>query len=122
MNSTCASYWTMRIERNAPAKINLTLEVLGRRADGYHEIASVMHTLSLCDTLVMELPNAPVLDAARGEIVVVDPHPPALLSHGVGAGGIDSPSPAARERGLGGEGLLLLFLLASPNEALQRAD
>ncbi|MDQ2808874.1 MAG: 4-(cytidine 5'-diphospho)-2-C-methyl-D-erythritol kinase [Chloroflexota bacterium] len=35
----------------APAKINLTLEILGRRKDGYHEIASVMQTVDLCDTL-----------------------------------------------------------------------
>ncbi len=94
----------MRIERNASAKINLTLEVLGRRSDGYHEIASVMHTLSLCDTLVMELPNAPVLDAARGEIVIEDPHPPSPLSHGVGEGGLGSPSAASWARGQGGEG------------------
>ncbi|MFN7162691.1 MAG: 4-(cytidine 5'-diphospho)-2-C-methyl-D-erythritol kinase, partial [Fimbriimonadales bacterium] len=60
----------MRIERDAPAKINLTLEVLGRRPDGYHEVASVMHTLSLCDTLVLELPDAPILEAAQGEILI----------------------------------------------------
>ncbi|MCL2150441.1 MAG: 4-(cytidine 5'-diphospho)-2-C-methyl-D-erythritol kinase [Dehalococcoidia bacterium] len=35
----------------APAKINLTLEVLGRRQDGYHEIRSVMQAVSLCDCL-----------------------------------------------------------------------
>lgn len=33
------------------AKINLSLDVTGRRADGYHELVSVMQTLSLCDTL-----------------------------------------------------------------------
>ena len=33
----------------APAKINLTLEVLGRRPDGYHEIASVFATVGLWD-------------------------------------------------------------------------
>jgi 4-diphosphocytidyl-2-C-methyl-D-erythritol kinase len=38
----------------AYAKINLTLEVLGRRADGYHELASVMQTVALCDTVAME--------------------------------------------------------------------
>ena len=31
----------------APAKINLTLEVLGKRPDGYHEIRSVLQTLDL---------------------------------------------------------------------------
>ena len=35
----------------APAKINLTLEVLGKRPDGFHEIRSVMQTVSLCDGL-----------------------------------------------------------------------
>lgn len=39
----------------APAKINLTLEVLGKRPDGYHEICSVIQTVSLCDTLYFEL-------------------------------------------------------------------
>jgi len=36
----------------APAKINLHLEVLGLRADGYHELAMVMQSLDLCDRLV----------------------------------------------------------------------
>ena len=36
---------------SAPAKINLTLEVLGKRPDGYHEIRSIIQTVSLCDTL-----------------------------------------------------------------------
>jgi hypothetical protein len=36
---------------SAPAKINWTLEALGRRPDGYHAIASVMSTISLADEL-----------------------------------------------------------------------
>jgi len=39
----------------APAKINLTLEVLGKRPDGYHEIRSVAQTISLCDTFGFQL-------------------------------------------------------------------
>ncbi len=35
----------------APAKLNLTLEVLAKRQDGFHEIRSVIQTLSLGDTL-----------------------------------------------------------------------
>ncbi|MFM7734177.1 MAG: 4-(cytidine 5'-diphospho)-2-C-methyl-D-erythritol kinase [Cyanobium sp.] len=35
----------------APAKINLHLEVLGLRADGFHELAMVMQSLDLCDRL-----------------------------------------------------------------------
>ncbi|MEN3001469.1 MAG: 4-(cytidine 5'-diphospho)-2-C-methyl-D-erythritol kinase [Armatimonadota bacterium] len=47
------------IKLSAPAKINLTLEVLARREDGYHEIASIMHTLSLHDTLILTPVAAP---------------------------------------------------------------
>ena len=37
----------------AYAKINLTLDVLGRRADGYHALATVMQTVDLHDTLCL---------------------------------------------------------------------
>ena len=37
----------------APAKINLHLEVLGLRSDGYHELAMVMQSLDLGDQLTM---------------------------------------------------------------------
>lgn len=33
------------------AKVNLTLEIIGRRDDGYHDIASLVHTISLADDL-----------------------------------------------------------------------
>ncbi len=36
---------------NAPAKINLHLEVLGLRADGFHELAMVMQSIDLVDYL-----------------------------------------------------------------------
>lgn len=38
----------------APAKINLSLEVLGVRADGFHEIETMMVPVSLADTLSLE--------------------------------------------------------------------
>src|SRR5436189_5770136 len=38
----------------APAKVNLFLEVLGKRADGYHEIATLMVAVRLYDTLVFK--------------------------------------------------------------------
>ncbi len=37
----------------AYAKINLTLDVSGRRADGYHELATVMQTVDLYDTICL---------------------------------------------------------------------
>jgi 4-diphosphocytidyl-2-C-methyl-D-erythritol kinase len=38
----------------AAAKVNLTLEVLSKRSDGYHEIATVMQTVDLTDRLTLE--------------------------------------------------------------------
>ena len=35
----------------ARAKLNLTLDVLGRRPDGYHELCMVMQSVQLCDVL-----------------------------------------------------------------------
>lgn len=39
----------------APAKLNLTLEVLAKRPDGFHEIRSVIQTINLCDSLHFRL-------------------------------------------------------------------
>ncbi len=39
----------------APAKLNLTLEVLSKRQDGFHEIRSVIQTINLCDSLHFQL-------------------------------------------------------------------
>jgi 4-diphosphocytidyl-2-C-methyl-D-erythritol kinase len=43
-----------RIELSAAAKVNLALEVLGRRDDGYHEVITVMQTVELSDRVVLE--------------------------------------------------------------------
>ena len=40
---------------SAPAKINLHLEVLGLRSDGFHELAMVMQTITLADRLQASL-------------------------------------------------------------------
>src|SRR4030042_1270967 len=42
------------ITKKAPAKINLTLEVLRKRPDGFHEIRSVLQTIDLHDTLYIQ--------------------------------------------------------------------
>ena len=44
----------MEIIEKAPAKINLGLDVLGKRADGYHELEMVMSSVDLADRLIME--------------------------------------------------------------------
>lgn len=42
------------ISTKAYAKINLTLDVLGKRPDGYHEIDSIFQTVSLFDEVTIE--------------------------------------------------------------------
>ena len=42
------------IEINAYAKINLHLDVIEKRGDGFHNIVSYMQTVSLCDTVTLE--------------------------------------------------------------------
>lgn len=41
----------------APAKVNLTLSVEKKRPDGYHDIVSLMETISLCDKLTVKTKN-----------------------------------------------------------------
>lgn len=49
---------------NANAKINLTLDILGKRTDGYHEVSMVMQSINLFDTLTFTK-----LDAEEGIIL-----------------------------------------------------
>jgi 4-diphosphocytidyl-2-C-methyl-D-erythritol kinase len=42
----------------APAKINLSLRVLGRRSGGFHEIETLIAPISLCDEIKIEQPSA----------------------------------------------------------------
>lgn len=45
----------------APAKLNLFLEVLGKRSDGFHEIETLMVPVDLCDTLALQVaPSADI--------------------------------------------------------------
>ena len=42
------------LETRAYAKLNLSLDVLDRRSDGYHEMRMVMQTVTLSDALRLE--------------------------------------------------------------------
>jgi 4-diphosphocytidyl-2-C-methyl-D-erythritol kinase len=60
-----------RLRVVCPAKINLSLEVLGRRPDGYHELRTVFQAVSLADELVLEQSGGPAL-TVQGVLVPVD--------------------------------------------------
>ena len=48
----------------APAKINLTLRIVGRRADGYHELDSLVAFADVGDRLAFTPGSATTLDVA----------------------------------------------------------
>ena len=67
------------VQLAAPAKINLSLQILSRQDDGYHQLESLMHTVSLADQLTLSaLPakratvhlncNNPDLPGAEGNL------------------------------------------------------
>lgn len=47
-------YFMQELKIKAYAKINLTLDVLGKRSDGYHELATIMQTIDLADVLTFK--------------------------------------------------------------------
>ncbi len=59
----------MSLTVDAYAKINLTLEVLSRRDDGYHEVVTVLQTISIADTITFEQSMSLVLTSSRPELV-----------------------------------------------------
>jgi 4-diphosphocytidyl-2-C-methyl-D-erythritol kinase len=54
----------------APAKVNLFLEVLGKRPDGYHEIATLMLAIRLMDTLILREEPDLALECNRPELSI----------------------------------------------------
>ena len=71
------------------AKVNLALEVLGKRDDGYHEIATVMQAVDLCDRLTVETADTvslvvsdPALPTDDGNLIV---RAAAMLGEAAGA-------------------------------------
>lgn len=59
------------VSLQAQAKINLSLDILGKRADGYHEVRTVMVTVPLCDDVTVSL------DGDDIKIIVDRPYIPA---------------------------------------------
>jgi 4-diphosphocytidyl-2-C-methyl-D-erythritol kinase len=53
----------MRLRLMAPAKINWTLEVLGRRPDGFHNVKTILQTIDLSDSLELETATELTLEA-----------------------------------------------------------
>ncbi|HVQ74220.1 MAG TPA: 4-(cytidine 5'-diphospho)-2-C-methyl-D-erythritol kinase [Candidatus Binatia bacterium] len=58
-----------RLVLRTPAKVNLALEILGKRADGYHEISTVLQAVDLFDRLTVE-------DAEDLSLICSDPDLP----------------------------------------------
>ncbi len=52
------------------AKINWNLRVLGRRANGFHEICTIFQTISLCDDLTFELADEISLTCDQADIPI----------------------------------------------------
>ena len=44
----------MTLEKASPCKVNLILNILGKRADGFHELETVMHPVPVCDQLSVQ--------------------------------------------------------------------
>lgn len=41
----------MNLEKPSPCKVNLLLNIIGKRADGFHELETIFHPVNLCDQL-----------------------------------------------------------------------
>jgi 4-diphosphocytidyl-2-C-methyl-D-erythritol kinase len=68
------------VKIRAPAKINLRLRIVGKRADGYHLVDSIMVAVTLYDELVIKkrrLKNTPCARQSPLRVTCDDPHVPA---------------------------------------------
>ena len=52
----------MEIKVKTPAKINLTLEIIGKRQDGFHELKSIMQMIDLYDYLTFDIQKSENLE------------------------------------------------------------
>jgi len=74
---------TWPISRTAPAKVNLILEVRGKRADGYHELRSVLAPLALSDEILARPGSRPSPEA------LPDAPPDRLVVRGLATGPLE---------------------------------
>src|SRR2546426_1531962 len=49
-----ALFHLMKLSRQSPCKVNLLLNILGKRPDGFHELETVFQPVNLCDGLRFE--------------------------------------------------------------------
>ena len=61
-----------KLQMKAPAKVNYRLDVLGKRADGYHDLRMVMQRVDLCDELEIALTETPGIRVVCGSAGVPD--------------------------------------------------
>lgn len=62
----------LRAVWSAPAKLNLMLHVVGRRADGYHELQTVFQLIDLCDQLEISVREDGVIARPQGPAGVAE--------------------------------------------------
>ncbi|GAA4870051.1 4-(cytidine 5'-diphospho)-2-C-methyl-D-erythritol kinase [Paenibacillus vulneris] len=63
----------MKVFEKAPAKINLSLDVLRKREDGYHEVEMVMTMVDLADRIEMqELPRDTIIISSQAGYIPLD--------------------------------------------------
>jgi len=63
----------VKVYEKAPAKINLSLDVLHKRADGYHEVEMIMAMVDLADRLEMqELPRDTIQISSQAGYIPLD--------------------------------------------------
>jgi len=55
-----------KLQLQAPAKVNYRLDVLGKRADGYHDLRMVMQRVDLCDEIEIALTDLPGIRVTCG--------------------------------------------------------
>ena len=65
----------MALEKKSPCKVNLLLNILGRRPDGFHELETVFYPVHVFDLLSFEKASdqASVVNSSDGMSLLVCP-------------------------------------------------